>query len=108
MTSQLLLRLGQCLDTEGRFDEAEPVYLDAVKNDPNLSIVHVFYCVHLEKAGRTTEAAAEYRRMFELAHHNIEPAPAGVARALISQGCGDSCCRNSLFLFVALFDWGTE
>jgi len=70
---QLLLRLGQCLDTEERFEEAEPFYLDAVKSDPNLSIVHVFYGAHLEKAGRASEAEAEFQRANELHHHNIEP-----------------------------------
>jgi len=70
---QLLLRLGQCLDAEERFDEAEPVYLDAVKNDPNLSMVHVFYGAHLEKAGRANEAEAEFQRAAVLKHHNIDP-----------------------------------
>ncbi len=70
---QLLLRLGQCLDAQKKFDEAEPVYLEAWKNDPNLSFVHLMYGVHLEKAGRADEAEEAYRRGRELAHHNIEP-----------------------------------
>jgi hypothetical protein len=52
----VLIRKAQTLDALGRFAEARRCYELAVKNDPNLGVLHAYFAQHLFRVGREEEA----------------------------------------------------
>lgn len=67
----LLVRLAQTMDGQKRFDEAEALFIEAFKADPNLGLTRAFYGAHLRKMGRNEEAAEQYRRARFLSDRNV-------------------------------------
>ena len=60
----LLIRTAQSLDGLGRYDEAEALYQDAIRWDPNLGVVYAYYGAHLRRVGMGDSA----KKCFDAAH----------------------------------------
>lgn len=67
----LLVRLAQTLDGQRRFDEAEAVFIEAMKADPNQALIRAYFGAHLKKMGRFDEAAEQYRRAEAITNTNL-------------------------------------
>lgn len=52
----MLVRYAECMDSLGRFNEAERVFLAAIALDRNLGNLHAYYARHLAIVGREEEA----------------------------------------------------
>jgi len=63
----MLVRLGQTLDVLKRYDEAEDVFQEAIRLDPNLSFIYAYYGAHLKAMGRLEESKAAYEKGQSLA-----------------------------------------
>ena len=66
--SRTLLRLGEALTRLRQFDEAAPVFDEALRWDPNSSMVYTYYGFYLQSAGRDTDARAAYQRALALGY----------------------------------------
>jgi hypothetical protein len=64
--SRLLLCLASALDAMKRFDEAEPLYAEAIRRDPISKYAHWEYGHHFELQHKLDEAEAAYRRSLSL------------------------------------------
>ena len=62
----LLIGLGAALDGLGRFDEAHPIYLEAVRWNPTSAYIRNYYATHLRLAGRFADAETEYNKSLAL------------------------------------------
>jgi Flp pilus assembly protein TadD len=62
----LLIGLGAALDGLGRFDEARPVYEEAVRWNPTSAYIRTYYATHLRLAGRFTDAESEYNKSLSI------------------------------------------
>ena len=62
----LLVGLGSALDGLHRFDEARPIYEEAIRWNPRSPQIHTYYATHLRLAGQFDEAEAMYKRSLEL------------------------------------------
>jgi O-antigen ligase len=62
----LLVGLGAALDALGRFGDAGPVYLSALKWNPTCAFIHLSYATHLRLAGDFDEAEAMYQKSLTL------------------------------------------
>jgi tetratricopeptide (TPR) repeat protein len=67
----LLLKLGLALDQMQRFDEAEPYFQKAMKDDPNFGNVYAYYGLHLQARGQFDEAEAMYRKCLKVDWQNL-------------------------------------
>jgi len=76
---KILVGLAQSLDGIQEYDAAGEAYKTAISWDPNLAVIHTFYGNALKAAGRTAEAAEQYRLAGEIwSHpHLDEPKPPG-------------------------------
>ncbi len=66
-----LVRLGQCYDGMGRFDEAEEVFIKAIRCDPKLGILYDFYAAHLKLQGKTADMESISAKARDLSKGNI-------------------------------------
>lgn len=73
-----LIRLGETLTDLGRFQEAERMFLAALKLDKNFGRAHAIYAIYLETVGRAEEAAASLAHARSFSQHD------GVIDRLIS------------------------
>ena len=62
----LLIGLGAALDGLGRFDEARPIYEEAVRWNPTSAYIRTYYATHLRLAGRFTDAELEYNKSLSI------------------------------------------
>ena len=62
----LMVGLGSALDGLGRFEEARPVYEEALRWNPTSSQIHLYFATHLRLAGRFEEAEAMYKKSLGL------------------------------------------
>ncbi len=76
---QILVGLARALNGIEEYDEAGKAYRAAAGWDPNLIAIHIFYAQGLRAAGRSAEAAEQYReaRALENPPPYIEPRPPG-------------------------------
>ncbi len=65
----LMVGLGSALDGLGRFEEARPVYEEALRWNPTSSQIYLYFATHLRLAGRFDEAEAMYKKSLSL-HSN--------------------------------------
>jgi O-antigen ligase len=62
----MLIGLGSALDGLGRYDEALPVYQEAIRWNPSSAPIHLYYATHLRLAGKFDEAERTYKRSIDL------------------------------------------
>ncbi|HXJ60178.1 MAG TPA: O-antigen ligase family protein [Verrucomicrobiae bacterium] len=62
----LLVGLASALDGLRRFDEAKPIYEEAIRWNPKSPQIHTYYATHLRLAGKFDEAEAMYKRSLQL------------------------------------------
>jgi tetratricopeptide (TPR) repeat protein len=62
----LLVGLASSLDGLGRFDEATPIYQEAIRWNPTSGPIHLYYATHLRLAGKYDEAEAMYKKSLQL------------------------------------------
>ncbi len=63
---RLILSLASALDTQQRFDDAEPLLKRALELDPNSGAARYAYANHLHSRGQLAEARAEYQHSIDL------------------------------------------
>ncbi len=61
-----LIGLGAALDGLGRFAEARPVYLEAIRWNPASAPIYLYFATHLRLAGSFDEAEKMYKKSIEL------------------------------------------
>jgi tetratricopeptide (TPR) repeat protein len=64
--SRLLLCLASALDSLERFDEARPIYAEAIQRDPISKFAHWAFGHHFEMQGKLDEAEAAYLHSLRL------------------------------------------
>ena len=64
--ARLLLSLARVLDDYGRFQEAEPVFAQAIKADPSFHFAQASYGMHFQLQNMPLEAGRHYRRAIAL------------------------------------------
>lgn len=62
----LLVGLGSALGELGRFEEAEPVFQQAVRWNPTSAYIRTYYATHLRLARKFPEAEAQYKKSLAL------------------------------------------
>jgi O-antigen ligase len=62
----LMVGLGSALDGLGRFEEARPIYEEALRWNPTSFQIHLYFATHLRLAGRFEEAEAMYKKSLAL------------------------------------------
>lgn len=67
----VLIRRAQALDELGRFAEARATYLEALKHDPYLGVLHAYYAQHLFRVGRYEEAHGRFAQARKLASQDL-------------------------------------
>ncbi len=61
-----LIGLGSALDGLGRFAEARPVYLEAIRWNPASAPIYLYFATHLRLAGNFDEAEKMYKKSIAL------------------------------------------
>ena len=79
----LTVRLGQALDGARRFDEAEAVYEDAIRSDPNLGILYAYYGAHLQLVGKADAAKRNFERASRLGAARAEAVGMDEVRSIL-------------------------
>ena len=90
--------LGECLASEGKFDEAAAQYEEALRLNPSLEMGHVSLAMALAAAGKHDRAVAEWKEAIRLAP-SFWVARVGLAESLLALGDpGDAAeeCREVL------------
>lgn len=62
----ILIGLGSALDGLRRFEEARPIYEEAVRWNPNSAPIYLYYATHLRLAGKFDEAERMYKKSIDL------------------------------------------
>jgi len=65
----LMVGLASALDGLGRFEEAHPVYEEALRWNPTSFQVYLYFATHLRLAGQFAEAEAMYKKSLSLYHN---------------------------------------